>query len=121
MPSSVAYSDSRDVYRGYNEPVRLSAALGSTTKGILIGIMSAFAAAFFGAFILAIVYFFRYTPRGRILLDRLGRPGEYDDEQAFAKEEAEALEQMDDLQRTEYLRAKGMDCASRVRLRTDGI
>ncbi|KAA8568824.1 hypothetical protein EYC84_007807 [Monilinia fructicola] len=43
---------------------------------------------------------------GRILLDRIGRPGEYDDEQAFAKEEAEALEEMDDLQRTEYLRAK---------------
>jgi len=39
-------------------------------------------------------------------LDRIGRPGEYDDEQAYAREEAEALEEMDDLQRTEYYRAK---------------
>ena len=44
----------------------------------------------------------------RIFLDRITRPGEYDDEQQFAKEEAEALEDMDDLQRTEYMRAKGM-------------
>lgn len=41
------------------------------------------------------------------MLDRLGRPGEYDDEQAFAREEAEALEVMDDISRSEYLRAKG--------------
>ena len=40
-------------------------------------------------------------------MDRIGRPGEYDDEQAFAREEARALEAMDDLQRLEYLRAKG--------------
>ncbi|RAL59763.1 hypothetical protein DID88_000392 [Monilinia fructigena] len=60
----------------------------------------------FIALIFLIVYFFKYTSSGRILLDRIGRPGEYDDEQAFAKEEAEALEEMDDLQRTEYLRAK---------------
>ena len=58
--------------------------------------------------VLAIFFFFRYTNRGRILLDRIGRPGEYDDEQAFAREEADALETMDELQRTEYLRAKGM-------------
>ena len=57
--------------------------------------------------IIAIVYFFRYTGRGRILLDRMSRPGEYDDEQAFLREEEEALEEMDDMQRAEYLRAKG--------------
>ncbi|RQM08158.1 hypothetical protein DH86_00000594 [Scytalidium sp. 3C] len=33
-----------------------------------------------------------YTTGGRIILDRFARPGEYDDEQAFAREEAEALE-----------------------------
>ncbi|KAJ5765023.1 hypothetical protein N7520_004582 [Penicillium odoratum] len=47
-----------------------------------------------------------YTNRGRIMLDRMGRPGEYDDEQAFAREEEAALEEMDDLSRSEYLRAK---------------
>ena len=58
--------------------------------------------------VLAVFFFFKYTNRGRIILDRIGRPGEYDDEQAFAKEEAEALESMDELQKAEYLRAKGM-------------
>ena len=81
---------------------------GSTGKGILIGMLSAFGSAAFVVFIFAIFYFFRYTSRGRIFLDRIGRPGEYDDEQALAREEADALEQMDDLQRVEYLRAKGM-------------
>ena len=57
--------------------------------------------------VLAVFFFFKYTNRGRIILDRIGRPGEYDDEQAFAREEAEALETMDELQRAEYLRAKG--------------
>jgi len=68
---------------------------------------SVLAAAVFVLFISVIIYFFRYTQHGRIFLDRLARPGEFDDEQAFAKEEAEALEEMDDIQRTEYLRAKG--------------
>ena len=81
---------------------------GSTGKGILIGILSAFGSAGIAVLVLAIFFFFRYTNRGRILLDRIGRPGEYDDEQAFAKEEADALETMNELQRTEYLRAKGM-------------
>jgi hypothetical protein len=80
---------------------------GSTGRGILIGILSAFGSAGVAVLVLAIFFFFRYTNRGRILLDRIGRPGEFDDEQAFAKEEAEALESMDDLQRAEYLRAKG--------------
>jgi hypothetical protein len=69
--------------------------LSSTGKGILVAI------------ILAFIYFFRYTNRGRIFLDSIGRPGEYDDEQAFLREEEDALEDMDDLQRAEYLRAKG--------------
>ncbi|KAF4552058.1 SPRY domain-containing protein [Elsinoe fawcettii] len=80
--------------------------LNSTGKGILIGMLSAFGSAAIIALILTVVYFFRYTTRGRIFLDRIGRPGEYDDEQAFLREEEDALEEMDDLQRAEYLRAK---------------
>ncbi|KAF2461992.1 concanavalin A-like lectin/glucanase domain-containing protein [Lineolata rhizophorae] len=86
--------------------VTISATDASTGRGILIGMLSAFGSAAVVAVMLAIIYFFRYTSHGRIFLDRIGRPGEYDDEQAFAKEEAEALEQMDDIQRTEYMRAK---------------
>jgi hypothetical protein len=82
-------------------------AQGSTVNGVVIGLLSSFGSAIFIALIFIIVYFFKYTAGGRILLDRIGRPGEYDDEQAFLREEAEALEEMDDLQRTEYLRAKG--------------
>lgn len=74
----------------------------------MIGIFSVLGAAGVCLIIAAIVYYFRYTNTGRIFLDRITRPGEYDDEQQFAKEEAEALEDMDDLQRTEYMRAKGM-------------
>lgn len=98
------------MYVPRDEEIRIAGGggMGSTAKGILIGMLSAFGSAALVAFILVIVYFFRYTQRGRIFLDRIGRPGEYDDEQAFAREEAEALEEMDDLQRTEYLRAKGM-------------
>lgn len=80
---------------------------GSTGKGILIGILSAFGSAAVAVVILAVFFFFKYTRRGRIILDRIGRPGEYDDEQAFLREEAEALEAMDDLSRSEYARAKG--------------
>lgn len=81
--------------------------LGSTAKGIMIGVFSVLGAAGFCFLIFTIVYYFRYTQQGRVFLDRITRPGEYDDEQQFAKEEAEALEDMDDLQRAEYLRAKG--------------
>ena len=81
---------------------------GSTGKGILIGILSAFGSAAIAFIVLAIFFFFKYTRRGRIMLDSIGRPGEYDDEQAFAREEEAALEGMDDLSRSEYLRAKGM-------------
>lgn len=80
---------------------------GSTGKGILIGILSAFGSAAIAFIVLAIFFFFKYTRRGRIMLDRIGRPGEFDDEQAFAREEEAALEEMDDLTRSEYLRAKG--------------
>lgn len=80
---------------------------GSTGRGILIGILSAFGSAGVAVLVLAVFFFFRYTNRGRIILDRIGRPGEFDDEQAFAKEEAEALELMDELQKAEYMRAKG--------------
>ncbi len=80
----------------------------STINGVVIGLLSSFGSAILIAIIFLVVYFFRYTNSGRILLDRIGRPGEYDDEQQYAREEAEALEVMDDLQRAEYLRAKGM-------------
>ncbi|KAF2271847.1 SPRY-domain-containing protein [Westerdykella ornata] len=92
----------------YHDPVRIEqyTRIGSTAKGVVIGICSVLGAAAFCLILFAIVYYCRYTQQGRIFLDRLTRPGEYDDEQQFAKEEAEALEDMDDLQRTEYLRAK---------------
>ena len=80
----------------------------STVNGVLIGLLSSLGSVVFLVFIFAVLYFFRYTQNGRILLDRIGRPGEYDDEQAFLREENEAMEQMDDLQRTTYLRAKGV-------------
>ena len=92
---------------GTNIVINISSNDGSTGKGILIGMLSAFGSAAFVILMFAIFYFFRYTSRGRIFLDRIGRPGEYDDEQAYAREEADALEEMDDLQRVEYLRAKG--------------
>ncbi|KAJ5774904.1 SPla/RYanodine receptor SPRY [Penicillium paradoxum] len=89
------------------EPVLASGnSTGSTGKGILIGILSAFGSAAVAFIVLAVFFFFKYTRRGRIMLDRIGRPGEYDDEQAFAREEEAALESMDDLARSEYLRAK---------------
>ena len=92
---------------GTNIFINISSNEGSTGKGILIGMLSAFGSAAFVVLLFAVFYFFRYTSRGRIFLDRIGRPGEYDDEQALAREEAEALEEMDDIQRAEYLRAKG--------------
>ncbi|KAG9239219.1 concanavalin A-like lectin/glucanase domain-containing protein [Amylocarpus encephaloides] len=84
----------------------------STINGVVIGMLSAFGSAVLVGCVFMIIYFFRYTNGGRILLDRIGRPGEYDDEQAYAREEAEALEEMDDLQRTEYMRARAFIQAS---------
>lgn len=83
---------------------------GSTANGVLIGLLSSFGSAILIALIFIVVYFFKYTQGGRILLDRIGRPGEYDDEQNFLREEAEALETMEEGQRIDYLRAKGMLC-----------
>ncbi|KAI0150298.1 ssh-4 [Xylariaceae sp. FL1272] len=80
--------------------------MATPIDGIVIGLLSSFGSAIVVALIFLVIYFFRHTTSGRIFLDRIGRPGEYDDEQAFAREEAEALETMDDMQRTEYLRAK---------------
>jgi hypothetical protein len=79
----------------------------SASRGVLIGMLSAFGSAAAVAFILLVIFLLQFTRSGRIFLDRLGRPGEYDDEQAFLREEEEALEQMDDINRTEYQRAKG--------------
>lgn len=76
-------------------------------NGVVIGLLSSLGSAVLIGLIFVLIYFFKYTHSGRILLDRIGRPGEYDDEQAFAREEAEALDIMDDMQRSEYLRAKG--------------
>lgn len=89
------------------DPATLQAQADSAINGVVIGLLSSFGSAVFIALVFLLIYFLRYTSRGRILLDRIGRPGQYDDEQAFAREEAEALEEMDDLQRTEYFRAKG--------------
>lgn len=82
-------------------------------NGVVIGLLSSLGSALLIGFIFVLIYFFKYTNPGRIFLDRIGRPGEYDDEQAFAREEAEALETMDDMQRSEYLRAKGTSKHSR--------
>jgi hypothetical protein len=110
LPSDYAQSTATFMAEtSHYDAVRISRAtdLGSTAKGIMIGIFSVLGAAGVCLIIASIVYYFRYTQQGRIFLDRLSRPGEYDDEQQFAKEEAEALEEMDDLQRMEYMRAKG--------------
>jgi hypothetical protein len=88
-------------------PTTLPTDGSSAVRGVLIGLLSAFGSAALVALIFGFIYFLRYTARGRILLDALGRPGEYDDEATRAREEAEALEQMDEIQRAEYWRAKG--------------
>lgn len=111
-PPDIVLETLQTMQRPFSEPDRLDSEqydrLGSTARGVMIGIFSVLGAAGFCLFLASIVYYFRYTQHGRIFLDRITRPGEYDDEQQFAKEEAEALEEMDDIQRTEYLRAKGM-------------
>ena len=77
----------------------------ATGRGILIGMLSALGTAAIVALALIVIYFFQFTRHGRIFLDRIGRPGEYDDEQAFLRDEAEALEEMDEMQRAAYMRA----------------
>lgn len=107
VSDGLSSSKHQDTYVWGQDPSVRAAELGSTGKGILIGMLSAFGSAAFVAIILAVVYFFRYTSKGQIFLDSIGRPGEYDDEQAFLREEEQALDEMDDFQRAEYLRAKG--------------
>jgi hypothetical protein len=118
-PQPTAFTQGQQT--SHHDAVRISRYnnnLGSTAKGIMIGIFSVLGAAGVCLIIAAIVYYFRYTSQGRIFLDRISRPGEYDDEQQFAKEEAEALEDMDDLQRTEYMRAKGRHTSRSVARRS---
>jgi hypothetical protein len=85
--------------------------MGSSTSsaftGVIIGLVSSFGSIILIALVIVVFWVSGCAGSGRILLDRLGRPGEYDDEQAFVREEAEALETMDEMARTEYLRAKG--------------
>jgi hypothetical protein len=79
----------------------------SAFTGVVIGLVSSFGSIVLIALVIFIFWVSGCASTGRIILDRLGRPGEYDDEQAFARDEAEALEVMDDMARQEYLRAKG--------------
>lgn len=79
----------------------------SALTGVVIGLVSSFGSVVLIIFVIFIFWASGCAGSGRIILDRIGRPGEYDDEQAFAKEEADALENMDEMSRTEYLRAKG--------------
>ncbi|UNI22389.1 Protein ssh4 [Purpureocillium takamizusanense] len=88
------------------------AAPSSAFTGIIIGLVSSFGSIILIALVVFIFWASGCAGSGRILLDRFGRPGEYDDEQAFAREEAEALETMDDMARTEYLRAKAFVTAN---------
>lgn len=85
-----------------------SSSPSSAFTGVVIGLVSSFGSIILIALVIFIFWVSGCANTGRIILDRLGRPGEYDDEQAFAREEAEALETMDDMTRQEYLRAKGM-------------
>ncbi|KZZ88045.1 Concanavalin A-like lectin/glucanase [Moelleriella libera RCEF 2490] len=84
----------------------------SAFTGVIIGLVSSFGSIVLIAVVVFIFWASGCAGSGRIILDRLGRPGEYDDEQAFAREEAEALETMDDMARTEYLRAKAFVTAN---------
>ncbi|QPG94086.1 Protein ssh4 [Epichloe festucae Fl1] len=84
----------------------------SAFTGVIIGLVSSFGSIVLIALVVFIFWASGCAGSGRIILDRLGRPGEYDDEQAFVREEAEALETMDDMTRTEYLRAKAFVAAN---------
>ncbi|KAM5371033.1 hypothetical protein ACJZ2D_008230 [Fusarium nematophilum] len=83
-----------------------SSSPSSAFTGVVIGLVSSFGSIILIALVIFIFWVSGCASTGRIILDRLGRPGEYDDEQAFARDEAEALEVMDDMSRQEYLRAK---------------
>lgn len=79
----------------------------SALTGIIIGLVSSFGSIILIGFVVFIFWASGCAGSGRILLDRLGRPGDFDDEQAFQREEEEALETMDEMSRADYLRAKG--------------
>ncbi|KAL5598982.1 hypothetical protein BROUX41_003699 [Berkeleyomyces rouxiae] len=81
---------------------------------ILVGLLSSFVSAIVIGVALMALYYLRMSAveTGRGWMDFLGRPGEFDDEQAFARAEEEALEDMDEIQRTEYLRAKAFVAAN---------
>lgn len=79
----------------------------SALTGVVIGLVSSFGSILLIGLVVFVFWASGCAGSGRILLDRLGRPGEYDDEQAFLREEEDALETMDEMARTEYLRAKG--------------
>lgn len=76
-------------------------------SGVIIGLVSSFGSIILIALVVFTFWASGCAGSGRIILDRFGRPGEYDDEQAFLREEEEALENMDEMARAEYLRAKG--------------
>lgn len=82
----------------------------ATGKGILIGMLAAFAVGACLLLLYGLYYVLRHRLwplRGRILLDRLiGSPGEYADEADFAVLEQDCFEHMDEGDRAEYLRAK---------------
>ncbi|KAK9493519.1 concanavalin A-like lectin/glucanase domain-containing protein [Lipomyces doorenjongii] len=78
---------------------------------LLVGLISTLGSIMVLTVFFAILYFLFYTRQGRILLHR-GRPGEYDDEQAFLREEEEGLQHMDDIARTSYLQSRAFQEAN---------
>ncbi|OAA66160.1 endosomal SPRY domain protein [Cordyceps fumosorosea ARSEF 2679] len=84
----------------------------SALTGVVIGLVSSFGSILLIGLVVFVFWASGCAGSGRILLDRLGRPGEYDDEQAFLREEEEALETMDEMARTDYLRAKAFVTAN---------
>ncbi|KAM3513205.1 hypothetical protein MY11210_003147 [Beauveria gryllotalpidicola] len=84
----------------------------SALTGVIIGLVSSFGSILLIGLVVFVFWASGCAGSGRILLDRLGRPGEYDDEQAFLREEEEALETMDEMARTDYLRAKAFVTAN---------
>ncbi|ATY59042.1 endosomal SPRY domain [Cordyceps militaris] len=84
----------------------------SALTGVVIGLVSSFGSILLIGLVVFVFWASGCAGSGRILLDRLGRPGEYDDEQAFLREEEEALQTMDEMARTDYLRAKAFVTAN---------
>jgi len=74
--------------------------------GVILGLICSFGSTLTICLIIVAWWYFRISDQGRILLERFSRPGQFDEEQRFAVEEAEALQTMDPSQKAEYLRAK---------------